>query len=214
MKSTTLCPRAALPARALSAHALSARARLCTRLPARTGGLPAPAQRLRLRCSAGEDAPEDAAPAPAPVSGEEGEDAGGTPRKRRTRKADSTDPVATFLTRRFGVAGGLAWLGVLTFGVVSEQLKTRQEVAREESGTQAVDAMEVATASGLRYTDLVRGGGETAPQRGYLLAAAVRVVLGEDPAGPVLFDTEDTGRPLAFFFGCGGRDLQRPAPSM
>ena len=122
--------------------------------------------------------------------------------------------MATFLTRRFGVAGGLAWLGVLTFGVVSEQLKTRQEVAREESGTQAVGAKEVATPSGLRYTDLVRGGGETAPQRGYLLAAAVRVVLGEDPAGPVLFDTEDTGRPLAFFFGCGARDLQRTARSM
>jgi hypothetical protein len=106
------------------------------------------------------------------------------------------------LTRRFGVAGGLAWLGVLSFGVISEQLKTRQEVAREESGTQAVDAKEVTTPSGLRYTDLIRGGGETAPQRGYLLAANVRVVLGEDPAGAVLFDTEDTGRPLAFFFGC------------
>jgi len=213
MKGAALCPRASLPARAPSAHALSARPRLCTRLPARTSGLPAPALRLRLRCSAGEDAPDDTAPAATPVL-EEGEDAGGPPRKRRTRKADSTDPVATFLTRRFGVAGGLAWLGVLTFGVVSEQLKTRQEVAREESGTQAVDAQEVATPSGLRYTDLVRGGGETAPQRGYLLAAAVKVVLGEDPAGPVLFDTDDTGRPLAFFFGCGGRDLQRPAPSM
>jgi hypothetical protein len=32
------------------------------------------------------------------------------------RKADSTDAVASFLTRRFGIAGGLAWLGILTFG--------------------------------------------------------------------------------------------------
>ena len=158
--------------------------------------------RFGVRCSAVEESSdntsEDEPPAP------EGENE--APRKRRTRKADSTDPIATFMTRRFGLAGGLAWLGVLTFGVVSEQLKTRNEVAREESGTQAVDAKEVVTPSGLRYTDLVRGGGETAPQRGYLLAANVRVVLGEEAQGPVLFDTEDTGRPLAFFFGCeGGR---------
>ena len=159
----------------------------------------APRQHARfgVRCSAVEDASDDKPPVP------EGENE--PPRKRRTRKADSTDPIATFMTRRFGLAGGLAWLGVLTFGVVSEQLKTRNEVAREESGTQAVDAKEVVTPSGLRYTDLVRGGGETAPQRGFLLAANVRVVLGEDAQGPVLFDTEDSGRPLAFFFGCATR---------
>ena len=152
--------------------------------------------RFGVRCSAVED---DTSDNKQPALEDETE----APRKRRTRKADSTDPVATFLTRRFGLAGGLAWLGILTFGVVSEQLKTRNEVAREESGTQAVDAKEVVTPSGLRYTDLVRGGGETAPQRGYLLAANVRVVLGEDASGTVLFDTEDSGRPLAFFFGCG-----------
>jgi hypothetical protein len=122
------------------------------------------------------------------------------PSQRRARQADSTDPISTFLTRRFGLAGGLAWLAVLTFGVVSEQLKTRAEVAREESGTQAVNSVEVTTASGLRYRDTVRGGGEMAPQRGYLLAADVRVTLADDV---VLFDTASTGRPLAFFFGCG-----------
>ena len=42
------------------------------------------------------------------------------------RRAESTDAVATFMTRRFGLKGGLAWLGVLTFGVVSEQVKTRR----------------------------------------------------------------------------------------
>ena len=30
--------------------------------------------------------------------------------------------------------GGLAWVGVLTFGVVSEQVKTRLEQAQEEKG--------------------------------------------------------------------------------
>ena len=76
------------------------------------------------------------------------------------------------------------------------------EVAREESGTQAVNATEVTTSSGLKYLDLVRGGGETPVARGYLLAADVRVTLGAGTEGQTLFDTANTGRPLAFFFGC------------
>lgn len=42
--------------------------------------------------------------------------------KQRRRQADSTDWFASTLTRRFGLAGGLAWLGFLTFGVVGEQV--------------------------------------------------------------------------------------------
>ena len=57
-------------------------------------------------------------------------------RRRRQPQADSTDAVATFLTRRFGLKGGVAWLGLLTFGVVSEQAKTRWE-RREEKGKHA-----------------------------------------------------------------------------
>ena len=38
------------------------------------------------------------------------DDASGGPR-RPARRADSTDAVASFLSRRFGLAGGLAWLG-------------------------------------------------------------------------------------------------------
>ena len=125
--------------------------------------------------------------------------------KRAPRKAESTDPIATFLTRRFGLAGGLAWLGVLTFGVLSEQIKTRMEVAREATNSKDLtDAVEVITASGLKYTDLRRGGGETAPQRGYLLAVDLRV---EDAAdGSLFFDSGN--RPLAFFFRA--RPLQAP----
>lgn len=33
---------------------------------------------------------------------------------KQRRKADSTDWFASTLTRRFGLAGGLAWLGFLT----------------------------------------------------------------------------------------------------
>lgn len=34
--------------------------------------------------------------------------------KGKRRQADSTDWFASTLTRRFGLAGGLAWLGILT----------------------------------------------------------------------------------------------------
>ena len=36
------------------------------------------------------------------------------------------------------IAGGLVWLGVLTFGVVSEQIKTRLEVNAELKDTKVI----------------------------------------------------------------------------
>lgn len=83
------------------------------------------------------------------------------PQKIR-RQADSTDWVSSQLTRRFGyavakedfqtdaqrggvllilvlqlcsIAGGLVWLGVLAFGVISEQIKTRLEDSAERENT-------------------------------------------------------------------------------
>lgn len=69
---------------------------------------------------------------------EEGESERGKGKGRRggeSRVADSTDWVSSNLTRRFGLGAGLAWVGVLAFGVISEQIKTRTEVFREEQGT-------------------------------------------------------------------------------
>lgn len=91
-------------------------------------------------------------------------------------KAESTDWVATQLTRRFGIAGGLAWLGFLTFGVVSEQLKTRYEIATEESGQKNISKdsqKEVVTPEGLRYVDLRIGGGSF-PAKGLLVVLHFR----------------------------------------
>ena len=81
------------------------------------------------------------------------------------RQADSTDAVATFLTRRFGLAGGLAWLGILTFGVVSEQLKTRREVREAIENTKEVkNAVERVSPTGVRSTDVKTGGGKPPPR--------------------------------------------------
>lgn len=60
---------------------------------------------------------------------------------KKKRQADSTDFISSALTRRFGLAGGLAWLGILSFGVISEQVKTRREVFEAEQNTKYVSLL-------------------------------------------------------------------------
>ena len=168
------------------------------RPPPTTAATAAPLQprRSRPRLHA---LPEDAPPPP-PLE-EQSAEPPGEPRRRRKADSSSSDPVASFLTRRFGLAGGLAWLGVLLFGVVSEQLKTRGEVARARDGTRPIpeaERKEVTTPSGLRYTDVVAGGGEETPRRGYLLALDLSA---RNAAGASLYDSAASGRQLALVFG-------------
>ena len=60
--------------------------------------------------------------------------------------------------------------------------------------------MEVSTPSGLRYVDLRKGGGETAPgPEAPLLMAHLTVTMGDESL--VLFDTKKQNRPLTFFYG-------------
>lgn len=58
-----------------------------------------------------------------------------TPMPKKKTTAESTDWVASNLTRRFGIGAGLAWVGFLAFGVVSEQIKTRIEVSQQQANT-------------------------------------------------------------------------------
>ena len=53
-------------------------------------------------------------------------------------KVESTDWIASTLTRRFGLGAGLAWAAFLAVGVVSEQIKTRIEVSQQEANTRSV----------------------------------------------------------------------------
>lgn len=48
-------------------------------------------------------------------------------------KVETTDWIASSLTRRFGLGAGLAWVSFLAFGVVSEQIKTRLEVSQQQA---------------------------------------------------------------------------------
>jgi hypothetical protein len=58
------------------------------------------------------------------------------PKKRST--VDTTDWIASSLTRRFGLGAGLAWAAFLAVGVISEQIKTRIEVSQQEADTRFV----------------------------------------------------------------------------
>lgn len=69
----------------------------------------------------------------------------------------------------FRLAGGLAWVAFLTVGSLGEQIKTRIEVANEEAATQDVQAaVETVLPSGVRYSDVRKGGGQN-PIKGYLV---------------------------------------------
>lgn len=105
--------------------------------------------------------------------------------------------IASRLTRRFGLAGGLAWVGFLAFGVIGEQIKTRLEVASEEANTREVaDAREVVTPQGLRYTDLKLGGGAP-PQPGYIVVLDYKGYAD----GRLFEDTTARGKPIVFLYG-------------
>ena len=171
-------------------------------------------------------APPPSAPAPAapppptPTPAEAARRATATPSSRK-KKADSTDPIASALTRRFGLAGGLAWAAVLTAGVLGEQVKTRLEGAEAARNTAAVtDAPPLILGDGVIAQDVRVGGGDrpragllavlelaawpAPPSEGTVLSPSAAVAAAAS-AGPPLFDTKDTGKPLVLLVG--GRPL-------
>lgn len=118
-----------------------------------------------------------------------------------TTSAESTDWIASSLTRRFGLGAGLAWVGFLAFGVVSEQVKTRFEVSQQEANTKDVEAeKEVVLPNGIRYYEMRVGGGAS-PQKGDLVVIDLQGrVVGSN--GQEFVNTFEQGkRPLALVMG-------------
>ncbi|XP_031372468.1 peptidyl-prolyl cis-trans isomerase FKBP17-2, chloroplastic [Punica granatum] len=115
---------------------------------------------------------------------------------KQATKVESTDWVATSLTRRFGVGAGLAWAAFLAFGVVSEQIKTRLEVSQQEANTRNVEEeKEVVLPNGIRYYDLRVGGGAS-PRPGDLVVIDLKGTV--EGTGQVFVDTfEVDKKPLA-----------------
>lgn len=159
------------------------------------------------------------APAPAPA------------RPKRAGGADSTDWVASSLTRRFGIGAGLAWAGFLAVGVVSEQLKTRFEVAQQQANTKSVpfhhacrslillrnrhysipvsrvvrrdveEEQEVVLPNGILYYEMRVGGGDV-PRPGDLVVIDLQGRVAGSGGGEAFVDTFGDGkRPLALVMG-------------
>ncbi|KAG8097923.1 hypothetical protein GUJ93_ZPchr0013g35395 [Zizania palustris] len=121
------------------------------------------------------------------------------PRRVSAAGADSTDWLASSLTRRFGIGAGLAWVGFLAFGVVSEQLKTRFEVAQQLSNTKDVEQeQEVVLPNGIRYYEMRVGSGDV-PRPGDLVVVDLQGRVADTGVGGETFvDTFGEGkRPLA-----------------
>lgn len=115
-------------------------------------------------------------------------------------KVESTDWIASTLTRRFGLGAGLAWVGFLAFGVISEQIKTRFEVSQQEANTRNVEKEEeVMLPNGIRYYELRVGGGAT-PRPGDLVVIDLKGKV--EGSGEVFVDTfEKEKKPLALVMG-------------
>eukprot|EP01023_Acetabularia_acetabulum_P035006 TRINITY_DN3295_c0_g1_i5.p1 TRINITY_DN3295_c0_g1~~TRINITY_DN3295_c0_g1_i5.p1 ORF type:complete len:278 (-),score=60.26 TRINITY_DN3295_c0_g1_i5:359-1192(-) len=119
-------------------------------------------------------------------------------KKARRRQADSTDWVASALTRRFGIAGGFVWLGILAVGSIGEQVKTRLEYAQEQADTKEVEQQEFeSTFQGWSFRDIKIGGGQK-PRRGDLAVINLKISLSD---GQIVEDTFVRGKPIVLYFG-------------
>ncbi|KAG7597450.1 FKBP-type peptidyl-prolyl cis-trans isomerase domain [Arabidopsis suecica] len=122
--------------------------------------------------------------------------------QKRKKNVETTDWVASSLTRRFGIGAGLAWAGFLAFGVVSEQIKTRIEVSQEVANTRDVEEeKEIVLPNGIRYYDLRVGGGAT-PQAGDLVVIDLKgQVQGTEQVFVDTFGSKGKKKPLALVVG-------------
>ncbi|KAF5734555.1 Peptidyl-prolyl cis-trans isomerase FKBP17-2 [Tripterygium wilfordii] len=116
-------------------------------------------------------------------------------------KVETTDWIASTLTRRFGLGAGLAWAAFLAVGVISEQIKTRLEVSQQEANTRDVEKEEeVVLPNGMRYYELRVGGGAT-PRPGDLVVIDVKGKV-EGSSEQVFVDTFGAEmKPLALVMG-------------
>jgi len=109
------------------------------------------------------------------------------------------DPVLSlsgFVSRRFGLAGGLAVVGLLAATEGNEIVKSLTD-----TGPQAGTGEVVTTASGLQYEDILVGTRGDTPLPGTVVGFNAVVSIGDK----VLFDTRQD-KPVAFKYG--GRPFQ------
>jgi len=111
------------------------------------------------------------------------------------------DPAATisrFLTRRFGIVGGLAFVALLASTEGAEIVKALLE---DVNTKEVADQAPVTLPDGLVVRDVKLGGGGS-PNAGDFVGAhfVVTTQAPGDAEPAVLLDTRAKGRPLAFVF--------------
>jgi len=141
-------------------------------------------------------APEDAAPEPerapeAPSKYDVSKLVGGADKGGGFNQFDPVLTGTQFLSRRFGIAGGLAIFGVL-FVVEGD------EILRALGGAEPLEgANELVTLpSGLKYTESLIGRAGDSPLPGAVVAFKARVSVGQK----VIYDTAGE-KPVAFKYG-------------
>ena len=141
-------------------------------------------------------APEESAPSPpaAPAQYDVSKLTGGSKQEGGGAGFNQFDPVLTatgFISRRFGLVGGLAIVGLLAAVEGSEILK-----AALDTGPVAVTGETVTTPSGLKYVDQVIATSGPSPTVGNIVGFNAKVSIGDQ----VLLDTFGK-KPVAFKYG-------------
>jgi len=105
------------------------------------------------------------------------------------------DPVLTatgFLSRRFGIFGGLAVFAGLAFVEGKEILKGLDDATTEQGSGETIT-----TKSGLKITEVLIGKGGSAPLPGYIIGLRAVVRIGDK----VIYQTTAGEKPVAFKYG-------------
>ncbi|XVE58847.1 hypothetical protein DITRI_Ditri04bG0202100 [Diplodiscus trichospermus] len=113
---------------------------------------------------------------------------------------ETTDWIASSVSRRFGLGAGLACATFLAVGVISEQIKTPLTVSGQEANTREDEKqMEVVLPNGIRYYELRMGEGAP-PRKGDMVVIDLKGNV--EGSGEIFVDTFDgSNRPLALVTG-------------
>lgn len=105
------------------------------------------------------------------------------------------DPVLSttgFLSRRFGIAGGLAIFAGLAFVEGREIFKGMGDVTPLEGNGEVIT-----TPSGLKITEILIGKAGTTPLPGYIIGLSTVVKIGDQ----LIYETAKGEKPVAFKYG-------------